>query len=156
MLNADAAGRSAANLNTAELTNVESIALANNRYVSRLAKNLLEEFYGYTFGGNLAPESAERSQPDARETSQNAGISPLRVYPNPADQEITFEWMTGQPDKDAVLTISDAYGQYSHTFVINSPVLRIQPPAERMRPGLYYYTLKNKNAVLQNGKFIVR
>ena len=157
-LNASLAGRDAAHLSTSEIAQVQTIALANNRYVSQLAKNLLETFYGYHFDLYTELEDRNENLNMGKNLSTNDGEQLVRVFPNPAGQEIAFEWIDTATPLAAELnvTITDTYGRYVRTFPMNDRILHIQPLLEHMTPGLYFYTLKSGTHLIQNGKLIIR
>ena len=157
MLVAASAGRYDDDLNSAELTQLETIALANNRYVSRRVKNLLEWFYGYSFeaGESERPGTPEATAATEQEFSR-AETAPFRVYPNPVDQQLTFEWTGEGTPTPYTLRVFDTFGQQLLLRSVTGSQLRLSVKAEGLLSGLYYYSLNNGSSAGQVGKFIVR
>lgn len=160
MLTAAAEGRHDDDLNAAEVAQVEAIALANNRYVSQTAKNLLTWFYGYSFGGGEAERPSEEEEAATAGVSEKAAAGQavlFRVYPNPADREVVFE-RDGKPTggEEYTLSIFDAFGQRVALRSISGSQIRLPVGTEGLRSGLYYYSLNNGSVNRQTGKFIVR
>ena len=154
-------GRYHNDLNVGEVGMVEAIAMANNRHVSRTAKNLLEWYYGYTFSGSEAqrPEDEDVASEDALgKVSQAVQPDLIRVHPNPADQEVIFEW-SDKPvtlRQAPILTVFDSFGQRIAVRTMSGSQIRIHVVESGLHSGMYFYTLSDGSVNLQTGKFIVR
>lgn len=159
LLNAQADSRGQDQLNQSEVAQVENIALANDGMLSRTAKNLLEWFYGYSFGTGLLIGGNEDRNAEKENKQGETTEAPIWVkcYPNPARHEIIFERpILAVGAEMPLLTVMNSLGQRQTLRYLANSHTHLNLEAEGLRGGLYYYTLTQGNKIVQSGKFIVR
>lgn len=76
----------------------------------------------------------------------------LKVYPNPANQQITLEF--DHPVRDnCVLTIYDSHGQLV-LLLTTITTTKIELQRQNLKSGLYFYSLQSDGQAATTGKFI--
>jgi len=98
--------------------------------------------YSFPIYGDCAPASLNEET--------NLG---LRVYPNPANQQITFDFKDAL-STNATITIFSANGQLiSNTKTLNTSQTTIN--LENWNTGFYFYQIQFENGLTEEGKFVV-
>lgn len=84
----------------------------------------------------------------------NQSISYVKVFPNPTANQINFKITPPNNLEKYELSIFNSAFQTIKTNIINGEA-KINIDCESLGSGTYFYSLQNKNKVLQSGKFIV-
>ncbi|MBN8680614.1 MAG: zinc-dependent metalloprotease [Chitinophagales bacterium] len=131
---------------------LQGIAQQSSGIAGRTAQSILQ-VQGFSF------ESAECGLPECcafsergreRDGRQGAPIYALKVYPNPAQTSVTFEW----PDQSspAQISIFDMTGRlvWTQTFHQKTVWEAADEPG-----GMYFYTVSSEGALLTTGKIFL-
>jgi hypothetical protein len=91
-----------------------------------------------------------------REGRSNADAWPqsIRLYPNPANDEITVEYRVGN-STDSRLLIFNVYGQLVQEISLPNADGKVTLSAKSMTEGIYWYTLLGTNNPALTGKIII-
>ncbi|HLF62241.1 MAG TPA: T9SS type A sorting domain-containing protein [Saprospiraceae bacterium] len=81
--------RSEALLGQDEIDSLEVIAYANDRRIARVAKNILEAFYGYEFDDTYENRGWKINDPG--DAWKRVAEEQVDVYPNPSSGNVIFE-----------------------------------------------------------------
>jgi hypothetical protein len=76
------------------------------------------------------------------------------VYPNPASDQINFEYNTA--GKDGSIQIYDITGKQVRNYVVNSGSTKSTIGLEGLHSGIYFYTLNISGKPLATKKFIIK
>jgi hypothetical protein len=76
------------------------------------------------------------------------------VYPNPASEQITFEYTTA--GKDGVINIFDITGKVVRNFKVNSNYSKSTIDLDGLNSGIYFYTFSVDNKPVSTRKFIIK
>lgn len=76
------------------------------------------------------------------------------VYPNPANEQINFEYNTA--DKDGSIQIYDITGKLVRNYIVNSGSTKSTIGLEGLNSGIYLYTLNVNNKPIATKKFIIK
>lgn len=75
----------------------------------------------------------------------------VRVFPNPAVNEVNFSFSSGNPRNVTVFSVA---GQYISTYNVTNNTLRIN--TEKLAAGAYWFSVKNDSGnILNSGQFTV-
>jgi hypothetical protein len=78
----------------------------------------------------------------------------VRAYPNPSGDDINFEIIPPSNTETYEFVISNASFQTIKTNIIEKKS-EVKLQKETLVSGTYFYSLQNKNKILQTGKFII-
>ncbi len=78
-----------------------------------------------------------------------------KVYPNPTNQQITFQITPPSKHIDYGLEIYTSSFQKVISTIVTSDTHVLDLKSQNLSSGVYLYSLKHENEVLQTGKFIV-
>lgn len=146
--------------NEQELSQLYLIALANDRYISALAKNILSAYYNYRFEPHqegLETELIYGRGSNTKSDNTSIGLQSVIVYPNPADDHIIFEisekeWI---PKTIARVQVFDNLGKLVLSSSFDSRKERIS--TKGLNPnGLYFYQVISQGKTIGTGKFLVK
>jgi hypothetical protein len=87
-------------------------------------------------------------------TSLSEISSYVKVFPNPTSGQIYFRFDLLDLN-DCELNIYDTSGNIVQNISLNSLSNELHLNVHQFNSGQYYFTLKSKNKMLQNGKFII-
>lgn len=79
----------------------------------------------------------------------------VKVFPNPATGETYFQFDFPSNTEKYELNIYNSTGQVIKTIKIPTATEKYRLDDTPLSSGLYFFTLKTENKVLQNGKFII-
>lgn len=85
-------------------------------------------------------------------TQPGAAALPLKIYPNPATEQATFEIPGGV--LSGQFQLSNSTGQLLYSEIFNSAQYRLR--AKGLNAGIYLYQITCDNGALYSGKLIVR
>lgn len=85
-------------------------------------------------------------------TQPGAAALPLKIYPNPATEQATFEIPGGIVSGQ--FQLSNSTGQALYSEIFNGPVYRLR--AKGLNAGIYLYQISCDNGALYSGKLIVK
>ena len=98
-------------------------------------------------GNNITKESSTT----LRETN---GPSACKVFPNPANDQITFQLPSDVAVQDLKLSIFNAAGEKVKNDLLQPVVTKVA--VKGFKPGMYFYRIIGKEQILYTGKFIVQ
>jgi GH35 family endo-1,4-beta-xylanase len=79
----------------------------------------------------------------------------IRVYPNPADQEVIFELLNPQVSSGATLSIFNDLGESVAEFAFDGIKDKYSWNTKEILSGLYFYQLSEKDRG-EKGKFLIK
>ncbi|MBO6516485.1 MAG: T9SS type A sorting domain-containing protein [Bacteroidia bacterium] len=112
---------------------------------------------------NLTAEPIDHAEPKATsssdkprglETAENKNL--VQAYPNPADQQVTFEFDLEEVEPNSVLRITNTNGQVVKSFIMNDFAEgEIRWNSQSAQPGVYFFEVKTNETLLQSGGIII-
>ncbi len=144
-------------LTSNEVSQLNTIALAHNRYVNSIVRNFLEAYYGYHFD---AADSADRLDTAPKNSKGISGEAKKEgqivfVYPNPADEAVTFD-ISGDDISSKTIEVYNSFGRLVLTQTVTTGQYTLNCKSAGLTSGFYQYRLIQSEAILQSGKFIIR
>ncbi len=147
-------------LTASDISQLQYIAYSTNADAAIQARNILCFFTEECFDGTLLPNGVATGR--ATPTVINANLAldqyftALKVYPNPADAFVTFEYNLPLYLETANLVVSDISGKIVHQSELNTTQGQHLLDTRNIGQGLYFYSLKNaKGQTLVTGKLSV-
>ena len=131
-----------------ELLGIENTPLGTKLYLVTQHPDATEEMYVYGLCGTL-PDNI---------TKINNSNSYIQVFPNPSSRQINFNITVPnhfENSENYELVIFNSTFQTIKTILIDKVSSQVQFDVEDLSSGEYFYSLQNKNTVLQYGQFIV-
>ena len=144
------------NLDSIQITTLETYASSNNYRGAILARNILCFLYNICIDDVPAPPKMLRIGTNAN-TSKNTTpyIASVKVLPNPANSYVSFIWDMKSYDQPAILYIYDQTGKTVMTKEIENTQGQWIWDLKNTPSGVYVYTLKSDQLILYSGKVIV-
>ena len=99
----------------------------------------------------LCAAASNRSSTNA---ANPAGATLVNAYPNPASDEITFEYRLGLMATKQ-MDIYNQHGQLVQTVVLDGTTGRIKVPLHGFSEGIYWYQIPHTAEKAQTGKFVI-
>jgi hypothetical protein len=135
-------------LSATDITFLLGLAQNKDGLAPALAKNILS-LYGRHYPPATESCTIIGGEPETRSLNRNRNASLLKVYPNPANQKINFEWFG-----DAIqLQILDITGRMIHQTVINQSY---QWNTSSVPEGIYLYRLHREQNQMLSGRIIIQ
>jgi hypothetical protein len=78
-------------------------------------------------------------------------IQPLKVFPNPATEQISFEVLSDEL-VNSQFEIVDIKGEIFHNSIIDSPSFSVS--INNLSPGVYFYDITHSSERVYRGKFV--
>lgn len=88
-----------------------------------------------------------------KDTKANTEKSIIKLYPNPANDKVTLEHNI--KGKNIVFEIYSVTEQRVMQIPLNEDVKQIQFSTVKLKPAIYFYHIKNKDALILSGKLII-
>lgn len=85
---------------------------------------------------------------------KNIYSSTLRLYPNPADNELTVEYQFAD-DAERRLLLYNVYGQIAKAISLPVSGEKVSIPAIDMAAGVYWYVSSGSGAIVLSGKILI-
>ena len=82
-----------------------------------------------------------------------AGVSPVRVFPNPATAGVTVEWKSGAP-KNARLFLADAAGRTLRDEAVPAAATRLALDLNELQPGMYFIKILSAEHLYEVAKVV--
>ncbi len=128
-------------MNSLEMpTNCELFVEPESFTIGKYSDDSFEHIYGECPGVGL-------------KESESYGKS-LRIYPNPANNWVSFTYTLEGEHAQAVLEIRDASGKTVHQVQLSQPKGAYLWDTRELQSGTYYYSLKTANTN-KNGKVVI-
>ena len=89
-------------------------------------------------------------------TEHNANISGVKLYPNPANNRVTFIYTLPVNIQKAMLSLYTANGKTVYRTQLNTGSSSLQYNCEHLKAGIYYYTVATDAKTLSGKLVIVR
>jgi Pregnancy-associated plasma protein-A len=131
---------------------LNAIAATNGEFAPNLAKNILMKN-----GKEFPPETCEHTPLLREEISKSLGISNkplLLAYPNPATSTLIFE--LSAPLDGGEIIVTDFIGRTIWSTPIAPQAKKINWATAGLPNGIYYFQLKDGNAILEAGRIVVQ
>jgi hypothetical protein len=143
-------GRTVDKLNSTELSTILAIANHNDRYVSRLAKNVLEVFYGYSFPPPYGEEGGEGQRQVKARPTDTAEKNTLRATVTERQVNIPTDTEAG-----GRAMVCDMTGRIVFTGDFAPGTRQISLSGHNFTPGIYFFRIIINNADSKTGSFVV-
>lgn len=143
-------------LNTEQVDQLKSIADQSEYTGSSMAKNVLNFFYGYDYW--IEPDlSPLLSTPkNTSITGLNAEEDIINLYPNPANESFTIDYIFNQSYSDLQLIVVDELGRPVMQKVLNPGKVGIEYiETNSWNAGIYQYQIIANKVVIKNGKLVI-
>ncbi|MCU0456794.1 MAG: T9SS type A sorting domain-containing protein, partial [Bacteroidales bacterium] len=113
----------------------------------------------WSANGKSAPEIMVQKTIDISTNGMKDNYSRnISVYPNPADEWITFRFAEPVNDDDLTVSLIDARGSYvmrSQKLIVSGDEAKLN--IGKLGPGKYVFVIENRNTVqVSRGKIVVR
>jgi len=144
-------------LNSSEISELETIA-NNPRGMARAnARVTLESFYGYNDYCDCMDRNDDKNAFAELVENISEKDSPLSIYanPNPAKHYVEFYFELSEIDTEGVIIISDINGKVIRTFNVNQNKGAQAWDTRKIPSGSYIFTLKTKYFE-ESGKLIIQ
>lgn len=80
-------------------------------------------------------------------------VSPVRVFPNPTNGDVSIEWNIGSP-KNAKLFITDATGHILRNHDIPNTATRLTMNIDEFAPGMYFIKIQSEDRLYEVAKLV--
>jgi hypothetical protein len=80
--------------------------------------------------------------------------STIIVFPNPADKYVQFKFSSGNDFKDCSIEIRNLLGEAIIKVKRNEEIQTLD--IRNLKPGIYFYTIKSKGMIIQQGKLVIQ
>lgn len=155
-------GRTIADFTKAEVQELTTIADRNHGRAGVQARGILNFFYGYEYvnapNTKAAKDASNTTLPTLKVDQPTKAInqSLISVFPNPANEVITFNYnLNGYPDARVVLQIFDQGGRAIKTILLDPMVSEMQWNTSQLEAGSYIYQLTTSTEILTSGQFLI-
>jgi len=148
-------GRNIAQLNSAEITNLEVLANGSVGMARTSARNILEAFYGYDTFCDCIDRNGNKSSNSFSYKEERDSPLMIEASPNPATHYVEFSYELSEIDTDGVIMITDINGKTIQTFETKYERGKQAWDIRNIPSGSYDYTLKTKYFE-KSGKLIIQ
>jgi hypothetical protein len=145
-------GRGMGELNASERGTILSVAEHNERYVSRLAKNILEAFYGYSFSSEYTGDDIESRT--VTRILKSANVEKEHRVVVSGDQVIVR--ISSEMENGGRLLVFDVAGRSVLADDIPAGSNQVVIHGQRLPQGMYFFQLIGDKSGENSGAFIVR
>ena len=138
-------------------TTLAGIANAGEYYASAQAKNLLNEYKGYSYQpAIILPTGGQQGLklPEDMSYQQAEGLK-LRAVPNPAKDYTDFHFRLPAGVESARLIIRDLDGKTIESFLIDDQTGSISWNTAKVRGGVYLYSIEADGVTTQTKRLII-
>jgi hypothetical protein len=138
---------------------LNNYALSDRLTGQEQARNVLRFFYGLRFDLPFPDLMEERRAYSSKQNNKRPGkaADPVKVYPNPATQNIIFEWKPTEQFVPLRLSLADANGKKAAEYGLAGSTGSYVCDVQRLERGTYFYTLSDKSGKpLASGKIILK
>ncbi|MFN8321062.1 MAG: T9SS type A sorting domain-containing protein [Chitinophagales bacterium] len=157
---------SVSHLDSSQVEQLDAIAQKGDLPSARKAQGILHFFYNYPYrttpqipdmGYSLKRDATEQAEPETEKIKQPPVAEPyLKVYPNPAKNEVTFSFNTGCQNEDiGLLVIADLQGRVMLNEVVPQTATERLVDCKQWQNGLYLYRLICGDKVVGSGKLAI-
>jgi len=148
-----------ANLDSLQVQHLNDYALSDRLTGQEQARNVLRFFYGYRFDlpfPDLMEERRAHSSKQSNKQNRKPGDE-VKAYPNPATQNIIFEWKPTEHFVPVRLSLADANGKHAAEHSLAGSSGSYVCDVQRLERGTYFYTLSDKSGKpLASGKIFLK
>jgi hypothetical protein len=148
-----------ANLDSLQVQYLNNYALSDRLTGQEQARNVLRFFYGLRFDLPFPDLMEERRAYSSKQNNKRPGkaADPVKAYPNPATQNIIFEWKPTEQFVPLRLSLADANGKKAAEYGLAGSTGSYVCDVQRLERGTYFYTLSDKSGKpLANGKILLK
>lgn len=92
-------------------------------------------------------------------TSSDTGVDKIEIsepYPNPSTYYIQFDYRMLDKNSEGKITVYNLLGSVIGEYKLNSYDNRLSISVDRLKAGIYFYTISINNKSLLTKKFIVK
>lgn len=156
---------SISHLDSAQVEALDEIAQKEIGVGARQAKAILHFFYGYDYktelqipGGGLSGKRDEQGTnvPEPKKIQANTGeVSYLKVFPNPAAQQVTFEYKLPCITGDGMLIVADLNGRALINTLVKTDEKQKTCNTQNWTNGVYIYKMSCNGKLVGNGKLVI-
>ena len=104
---------------------------------------------------NAYTKAVDKSNIGNNNTTAPKANNVLKVYPNPANDFVVFDYYTPNTAGDMLLVISDTRGVKIKQFEMSSNTGQVRWETKNITPGIYFYQLTDAKQVIKTGKVTV-
>lgn len=140
---------------------VATIDGAQYLYINPVSDNEVKLF-AYCYDYSVFPEKVWTNiynLPGSQTSEVAAIVQPdpfLRVYPNPAETELTIDYLLPADANQARIFITNIEGSILETFTAMGPSGRVVKNISSYQPGIYLYYLESNNQRIGAGRLVVK
>ncbi len=142
-------------LTEAEKAQLEGLVAESTGLAGMQARNILAFVYGYDYCD--CPSEVEeglKAKPAATPPLHKLHEPQIEAHPNPASTWVSFDYQLAGMAETALLEITDTQGRQLHRVELSNKQGQYVWDTRQVSPGLYYYTLKTKQAS-KTGKLVI-
>jgi len=147
-------GKNILQLNSADISELQSIADLNKGFASAMAKNILCFGYGICTYTPPVGEGGSGSR-IAYPRRNNSSANEVTVIPNPASTFATFHWDIPSLDGNAFLKITDLAGRPLLNQLISQKQGQFIWDTRKIENGVYLYQVIKEGRNIGLGKIII-
>ena len=147
--------RNIAQLNAAEISELEALANGNTGMACISSRNILEAFYGYDQFCDCIDRNGHKSSNSFSYKDEADTPLSIEASPNPATHYVEFSYELSEIDTEGVIMITDINGKTIQTFNIKYEKGKQASDTRNIPSGSYVFTLKTKYFE-QSGKLIIQ
>ncbi|MDB5281168.1 MAG: hypothetical protein JWO06_243 [Bacteroidota bacterium] len=149
-------------LDTTRVVQLDSIAHSGHGLGMHSARNNLNSFYGYNYAVKFetpsAPGGYRMTRTENVDVNSAASLKTsayIRVYPNPAISQETFEFKLPCDNAEGFLVVADMTGHGMASAIVGSDATQKIIDIRSRANGVYLYRLTCNDKVVGTGKFEV-
>ncbi len=142
-------------LTEAEKAQLEELVAESTGLAGMQARNILAFVYGYDYCD--CPSEVEeglKAKPATTPPLHKLHEPQIEAHPNPASTWVSFDYQLAGMAETALLEITDTQGRQLHRVELSNKQGQYVWDTRQVSPGLYYYTLKTKQAS-KTGKLVI-
>ena len=135
---------------------LEAIVQTNGEFTPGITKNILTRYDRY-FGPENCEHKMEMRSSKA-ETTPNSSTkkASCQVYPNPAQEQVTFERLAEQSYTAAALILTDITGKVVWQHQLGEGMLKTVWHTSSMPSGIYFYRMIEHGGKNWNGRVVLQ
>jgi Secretion system C-terminal sorting domain len=103
----------------------------------------------------MSPQNSSEIIISGDKLYENAHISVSTAYPNPAIENVNFNYKLSETAGDFKMVLTDVLGNQVGQYKLSKEFARLQIPVSQLPEGVYFYTLYSESKALITRKFIV-
>ncbi len=124
--------------------------------IKSFAKSILAAIVLFVAVSYSSLSYSQNFQTIASTTNEVNKIEISEAYPNPAAHYIQFDYRLTDRNAEGKITVYNLLGSVLGEYKLNNYDNRLQIPVDKLKAGIYFYTISINNKSLITKKFIVK